>query len=137
MPGWRVHRYLDVVFFGKSYSKIHRKMDDPCIFLGRRHRVLFHDPAAAVVIAQECYPGDPDAVEAAYLHILTDEFCTGDPYYKKDLEILALLNRPKKRTSRKRRKREPQDPIMRKFRSDARKLAEIQRLYNVFRSRRR
>ena len=102
MPGWRVHRYLDIVFFGKSYSKIHRKMDAPVVFLGRRHRILFHDPLAALVIAQECYPGDPDAVESAYLHILTDELCTSDPVYKKFLEQLALVEN---RNTRRRRKK--------------------------------
>lgn len=134
MPGWRVHVYLDRMFFGKSYWKIHRKMDSAVVVLGRKHRILYHDAAAAAAIAQDCYPGDADAIEAAYLHILTDELCTADPGYKKSLTALALLNRPKKGQKMKKSK-EKEDPLFKKFRSDAKKLEELQRLFRAFYSR--
>jgi hypothetical protein len=134
MPGWRVHKYVDVVFFGKSYSKIHRKMDEPVLFLGKRHRVLFHDAPAAALIAKQSYPDDPHAIEAAYLHILTDQLCTADLAYKKFLTTLALLNRPKKRRKMKKTK-EKEDPLFKRFMSDAKKLEELRRMFRTFYSR--
>jgi len=109
-------------------------MDEPVLFLGRHHRVLFHDAAAAVLIATQCYPDDPAAIEAAYLHILTDELCSADSNYKKSLTALALLNRPKKGKKMKKSK-EKEDPLFQKFISDAKKLEEVQRLIRTFYSR--
>jgi hypothetical protein len=94
---------------------------------------LFHDFQTAYLFAEECYPGDPNAVFAACEHILLDEQCSADPEYKKLLEKLAILNR-KKPARRKRVQTETQmlhgDPILR----DVRKLAEIRRLVRLFRS---
>jgi hypothetical protein len=137
MPGWRVHRYVDIECFGKSYWKIHRKMDEPVVYLGRSHRVLFHDPWAAVAIARQCYPGDPRAVEAANLHILTDEFCTRDPNYKKLLEELEALNRSKRKGPKEKKPKKKEDPSLKKFESDMKKLEELQRLFRAFYSSRR
>jgi hypothetical protein len=95
--------------------------------------VLFHDFPTAYLVAQECYPGDPNAVLAACEHIFLDEQCSADPEYKKLLEKLAILSR-KKRARRKRVQIETQmldgDPILR----DIRKLVEIRRLFRLFRS---
>jgi hypothetical protein len=79
VPGWRVHEYVDKTFFGRSYRKIHHRMDSAFVVLRRGHRVWFHDPLSAVVIGQECYPDDPNAVYAALAHIQFDELCSGDP----------------------------------------------------------
>ena len=132
-PGWRVHRFVDLVSFGKSYSKIHRKMDEPFVFFGRGHRIFYHDVVSAELIAQECYPNDADAVEAALLHILTDEVCSSDPVFRKLLEKMALLNRPNKRKPRKKKKE--QDPLLRKLESDAKKLEKLQRFLRALYSR--
>jgi hypothetical protein len=133
VPSWRVHAFVDKTLFDKSYYKIHRRLDEPVKYLGRGHRVLFHDFPTAYLVAQECYPGDPNAVLAAYEHILLDEQCSAAPEYKKLLEKLAILSR-KKRARRKRVQIETQmldeDPILR----DIRKLVEIRRLFRLFRS---
>lgn len=72
-------------------------MDKPFKLLGRSHRILFHDPVTAYVIASRLYPGDPNAVLAAQYHILCDNACSSSPKLKKSLETLARLNRKRKR----------------------------------------
>ena len=91
MPGHRVHSYVDRQLFGKAYWKLHRKMDVAVFWLGKGHRVLYHDPLTAGCIAKTCYPNDPNAEEAAYTHILLDDFCTAYPAWKKLLEQLAAM----------------------------------------------
>jgi len=134
VPSWRVHAFVDRTLFGKSYHKIHRRLDEPFKYLGRGHRVLFHDFPTAYLVALDCYPGDPNAVEAAYGHILLDEQCSADPGYKKLLEKLAMLSRKKKKG-----KRVPESTLTEVevlFLNDMKKLAEIRRLLELFRSRR-
>jgi hypothetical protein len=72
MPSLRVHAFVDRTLFGKSYYKIHRRLDKPVKYLGHGHRVLFHDFPSACLIAEKCYPGDPNAVRVACEHILLD-----------------------------------------------------------------
>jgi hypothetical protein len=117
VPGHRTHAYVDRLFFGKAYFKLHRKMDEPVYWLGRKHRVLNHDVATAVCIARWCYPNDGNAEEAAYTHILLDEFCTANPAWKKLLEQLAY-------TDAKRRKQQRQKKKRRRGRQQASKLRE-------------
>lgn len=76
-------------------------MDEPFKYLGRDHRVLFHDRAAAYTIARNLYPDDDDAVLAAWYHIVYDEICSQDPQYREFLEFMASLDK-KKRTRRRR-----------------------------------
>jgi len=104
LPGIRVHTYLDKWFLGKSYPKIHKEMDRPFKRLGRRHRLLFHDPVSAIAIAQRLYPGDPKAVRAALLHITIDNICSQNPEARETLEITVRLNSMKKRRKRKRKR---------------------------------
>jgi hypothetical protein len=133
VPSLRVHAFVDRTLFGKSYYKIHRRLDEPVKYLGRGHRVLFHDFPTAYLVAQECYPGDPNAVLAAYEHILLDEVCSADPEYKKLLEKLAILSRKKKKRKKVLDKTRPEAEVM--FLRDMKKFGEIRRLYELFRSR--
>jgi len=103
LPGPEVHVYIDKLFLGKSYWKIHREMDKPIKFLGRRHRLLFHDPVSAMAIASRLYPGDPRARRAALLHITFDDICSRDPEFRKLLEIMARLSGRKKRKRKRKR----------------------------------
>ena len=133
MPGWRVHVYLDRTFFGKSYRRIHQKMDVAVVVLGRGHRILFHDPLWACAIAQQCYPNDPNAVCAANMHTVIDQLCSRDPDLKKMLENLEMLNRKK---SRKRAKHAPKmDDTVAKVFSDLKKIEEIKRMLRYLDSR--
>jgi hypothetical protein len=128
-----VHCYADRVWFEKSYYKIHRKIDEPVAYLGRAHRVLFHDLPSACAIARTCYPNDPKAEESACLHIYLDEVCSKDPEYKKLLEKLELLDRTE-RTENKKRTSKKKDSVLASFLEDMKKMAEIQRLVERLRA---
>lgn len=126
-----MHIYIDKLYLGKAYPKIHRRIDEPYKYYGRRHRIFFHDYASAYLIATDCYPDDPDAVWSAYLHILIDDLCSRDPEYRRFLERMESLSREKKRKkhSSKMKKQKPtfEDPFLKDFK----KWAEYQRLARV------
>ena len=104
MPSHRVHCYVDRQLFGKSYWRIHRRIDAPYLVLGRRHRVLFHDFASVVVISSESYPNDLNAFFAGLNHLYVDEACSRDPVFKAQLEFLAKRDvRERKRLKKGRR----------------------------------
>ena len=81
LPSHKVHCYVDRTLFGRSYWRVHRQIDMPYLFLGKKHRVLFHDPFTAIAIAQRLYPGDPMAEEAALVHLHIDSVCSSDPFF--------------------------------------------------------
>jgi hypothetical protein len=122
LPGLSVHSYIDRLFFGKSYWRIHRRMDGPVATLGKNHRILYHDPPTACAIARSLYPSDPIAERAAVYHIIVDHLCSQNPSLKRSLERLA-----KSRGKKKRRKIEAH---ARKTRKDPKEkvIAELQRL---------
>jgi heterodisulfide reductase subunit C len=132
VPGWRVHRFLDMTFFGKSYRKIHENMDSAVVVLGRKHRILFHDPLWACAIAQECYPNYPNAVHAANLHILADQLCSSDPGLKRMLENLEMLDRRKRKRIGKQAPK--MDDNLAKVFSDLKKIEEIKRMLRFLHS---
>jgi hypothetical protein len=107
-------------------------MDAPIVYLGKSHRVLFHDPVTASIIAKECYPNDPKAIAAANLHISLDNLCSRDPLFKKYLEKMEILNSKKKKPTPKPTKRAPEDPLISFFV----KLEEAKRLFRAFYSNR-
>lgn len=129
MPGWRVHCFLDRVFYGKSYYKIHRKMDAPVLFFGRKHRMYFHDSLSAYVIGQKCYPNDPNAIAAANLHIYIDQLCSADSGLKMTFESWEIVGR---RRGKKRKKQTPiENDILAKVVGDIQKIAEIRRMWSI------
>lgn len=97
MPGLAVHTYVDRLLFGRSYWRVHREMDRPYKYLGKHHRVLFHDPLLAYAIARKQYPNDSNAVAAAQCHILLDNMCSRNPKFKKMLTLLAKRSRKRKK----------------------------------------
>ena len=104
MPNLRVHTYIDRLFFGRSYWRIHRRIDAPFKSLGRCHRELFHDAFSAYSIALEEYPDDSNAIEAALTHIIVDELCSRDASFKKTLETLATQYYKKRKTRKNKRR---------------------------------
>jgi hypothetical protein len=135
MPSWRVHVYMDKVFFGRAYPKVHRKMDSAFAILRRNHRVLFHDPLSAYAIARRCYPGDNNAVLAAENHILIDNLCTADPDYRRFLENMELLSRHEKSTRKKKRKpRQKEDPRIKAFERDVKRFVELEKMRKMLSS---
>jgi hypothetical protein len=108
---------------------LHRRMDSAWLVCRRGHRRYWHDWASAYAIAVDPYPGDENAVLAAWLHILTDEYCSANPWFRKDLELLAKSDVKKRR--RKKRKKPKIELIHSEFKKlieEVEKLAEIQRL---------
>jgi hypothetical protein len=101
LPGHRVHLYLDRVLFGRSYYKVHRKMDYAWNYLRRGHRCFGHDPISAIAIAAESYPGDYNAVQAALFHIELDKLCTANPQFKRILELQAKRDATKRRRKKR------------------------------------
>ena len=128
MPGLDLHAYTDRACFGKSYYKIHREMDWPYKIFGRKHRQFYHDPISAAIIAEECYPGDPDAVEAALLHILLDKTCSANPEFKKLLKQCAILD---KRKRGRKNKAEPKLEIEKRLMKDMKNLAELRKWLSI------
>ena len=133
MPGWRVHRFLDRMFYGKAYSKIHSKMDSAVVILGKRHRILFHNPLWVCAIAEEAYPGDPNAVASGNMHILADQTCSAYPDFKKMLENMEMADRKNRRKRRKTVKKAPKkDDVLSKLYNDMKKIEEIRRIFRDF-----
>ncbi len=73
MPGHQVHTFMDRVFFGKSYWKLHDFIDSAYFVCGRWHRKYYHDFLSAITIGKNLYPNDSQASDAAVLHILLDD----------------------------------------------------------------
>jgi len=71
MPSHRVHKEITRWILGKPHSKVHRAIDSPYKFLGAKHRILFHDPISAIVVARKASK-EKGASQAAILHIVTD-----------------------------------------------------------------
>ncbi len=112
MPKHRTHRYVSRLFLGKPFSEVHRLIDEPYIFLGRKHRQMFHTPVEAYFMGCSASE-DPDAGMAGFLHVWLDEMCSKDKKFKKQLELLAkyaqmnerdlrYLERQSRKTSRRR-----------------------------------
>lgn len=126
MPGWKVHNFTDKILLGKSYPKVHRRIDKPYKYFGRDHRILFHDLPTAIGIAKDSYPDDPKAVGSAYFHLLYDEICSKDPEYKKNLENLVILSRKKRKPGKTKTTRP--FPELSTLIEDMRKAGEVRKL---------
>ena len=70
MPGHREHRRIDRAVLGREYPHVHRLKDRAYKVLGRRHRIVGHDPLFNLLIG--CVFG-PDAFLSACLHDLADK----------------------------------------------------------------
>ena len=97
-PNHEVHRYIDRQVTGKEYPDIHKSLDWPVSFLGRGHRVLFHDYPTAIYIARKKHPFDPNAKIIPVFHIDFDKICSADPQYRK------VLGKKAKEDSKQRKK---------------------------------
>ena len=132
MPGHEVHLYIDRLHFWRTFPKLHKEIDKMVRTHGRAHRIFFHDDVWARDIAIRLYPGDPDAIKAAWLHLWIDDVCTMDPEYRKLLELKAKeakkqrkwANRIAKRLNpkkTKKRRRKKKDPL----------LEALKKIYNI------
>ena len=83
MTSHRVHRAISRLLLGESHDDVNKLMDLPAKIMGKRHRLIFHDPLSAFIL----FGGNPEKFKAALLHILVDEL-SKDPKVKKILESL-------------------------------------------------
>jgi len=68
MPSHRLHRLVDRMVLGKEYPDVHRWIDEPYRYLGKRHRILRHSPLEIMLK----YHSDPNRLIAGLLHIALD-----------------------------------------------------------------
>jgi hypothetical protein len=134
LPGHKVHRLIDKIFFGKTYPKVHRRMDEPYLYLKRNHRILFHDMPSAYLIAKDAYPEDPNAILAAHYHIVYDEICSKDPGYRKFLEQYEIISNDSEKKGLKNKKTKKIRKKEDSFVSDLKKLAKLKELIRKFHS---
>lgn len=86
MPRHRVHRYFSRITLGKPYGRVHRAIDRPYRWLGRKHRRVFHSPEEAYVMG---YLADNDGMSGwgGVWHVWLDRACSEHPEYRKFLEF--------------------------------------------------
>lgn len=87
----RVHNYVCRTILGKSYDEVNSAIDGPYKFLGKSHRVLFHDPISAVVVGFTNSKGFNGSL-AGLLHVGVDWLCSQNKDIKKVLEVLPSLD---------------------------------------------
>jgi len=76
MPNREIHRYTSKLLLGEPYDEVHSVLDGPVKQLGRRHRVLYHDPAEAALIGYKI--AGVEGALAALLHVTVDRVCSKD-----------------------------------------------------------
>ena len=99
MPSRRVHRYVSRLLLGKSFDKVHRVIDAPYGLLGKKHRVLLHDPISAAMIGSTA-SRDRYAAFAALTHVAVDVMCSRNRTLREILELMARLDSLSSKASR-------------------------------------
>ena len=81
MPDRDTHRKISKLLLGDDCNATHAAIDYPYRFLGRKHRILLHDPLSAALVGyfMDGYKG----VASALLHLAEDEYLK--PRYVKPL----------------------------------------------------
>jgi len=67
MPKHKIHRLIDRIVLGREYPHVHRWMDEPYKILGKKHRILRHDPITLFLK----YGPSPEFI-SGLLHIMAD-----------------------------------------------------------------
>lgn len=88
MPDRYTHKKLSKLLLGNDCNATHAAIDYPFRFLGRRHRVLFHDPLTAVFIGYVM--DDYKGIASALLHLVADAYIK-PKYGKIVIKSLQLL----------------------------------------------
>ena len=85
MPERYLHEKITKILLNEKCSRTHKFIDYPVKYLGRRHRILFHDPLSAFLIGLVA-DGYKGAI-AGILHILTDKYIN-TKFRKEALKLL-------------------------------------------------
>jgi hypothetical protein len=97
-----MHRFVDEIVFGKSFSEVHRTLDGPYKYLGRKHRRVFHTLAEAFAVGY-LSSSDSSSAAAGVLHVRLDEACSKN---KKLRKFLEAMQKSHKRLEKKERQLE-------------------------------
>ena len=71
IPERKIHLQDDRRILGREYAEIHKFMDRPSKYMGRRHRRVRHDLGTVLLILFAT--GDPRAAVSALMHIAHDK----------------------------------------------------------------
>src|SRR4030067_1667891 len=88
IPKHRVHRYVDKLLYGTSFPEVHRAIDRPYVFLGRKHRKMFHTPKEAYIMGSSASL-DSRAGLAGLTHAWVDRECSRNKSLKKLPQLAA------------------------------------------------
>jgi len=99
IPSRRVRRYVSRLLLGNSFDKVHRVIDLPYGFLGKKHRILLHDPISAVLIASTTST-DEYAFFAGLAYVAVDVICSRNRTLREPLELMARLDSLSSKASR-------------------------------------
>jgi hypothetical protein len=81
MPSQDLHKKLDKFLFGREHPEVHTMLDLPSTWLGKEHRVLFHDEPTAVLMGLAV--GGVEGAISALFHVWLDRAYTQTSYYVK------------------------------------------------------
>ena len=126
---------MDRIFFDKSYWKLHSFIDSAYWMVGRWHRRYHHDDVSVIILAKNCYPDDPVAMEAGLLHLILDEFCSANPQIKDFLSEAAKKYYEEMRKSKKKDKFNEEIKLSPKLKAlvrDLKKALHVRKLHNQF-----
>jgi len=96
MPDRDTHRKISKLLLGDDCNATHAAIDYPYRFLGRKHRILLHDPLSAALVGyfMDGYKG----VASALLHLAEDKYLK-PRYAKRLMEGIRLIERTAERTA--------------------------------------
>ena len=83
---------------GQECSRTHRLIDSYSAILGKKHRVFFHDPVSAMIVADVAE--GVHCRSAALNHLMIDQLYS-NPESKIVMEMLRLAEKPTKEDSAK------------------------------------
>ena len=107
MPKHKLHRYAAKILLGKAYPEVDSAIDQPYIFLGRKHRKMFHSPKEACALGYLA-AGSHGGGLAGLVHVWVDEECSKDPVFRRWLQYSSkqhdLLEKDIRRQKKRNRK---------------------------------
>ena len=87
MPSRYLHKKISKILTEKECERTHGRIDYPVKFLGRGHRILFHDPLSALIIG--FLTEGEGGVYAGLSHVALDYCCTKAPILKYLLKMFV------------------------------------------------
>jgi hypothetical protein len=88
MPKHKTHKYFARLLLGKAYSKVDKQIDLPYVWLGRKHRKLFHTYYEAFCVGY-INSGEWKGALAGIYHVWLDRKCSEDLRFKKFMDLMS------------------------------------------------